>query len=92
MSVSGWQALRAKTGKQKTSYPGIAAILLRSMITASVRSRGRSLDRGDVDLYLDLDLRGISLLDFDNVRPVAQAGYEAAMPRLEAWLESQGRE
>ena len=90
LSVSGWQALRSKAGNQKTAYPGIAALLLRSMITASVRERGRSLERGDVDLYLDLDLRGISLLDFDNVRPVAQAGYEAAMPRLEAWLEQQG--
>ena len=64
-------------------------MLLRTMITASVRERQRTVERGDIDLYLDLDLRGISLLDFDNVRPVAEAGYEAAMPRLEAWLTAQ---
>jgi predicted acylesterase/phospholipase RssA len=89
LSVSGWQALRALSGRGKTSYPGITALLMRTMIAGSIRERTRVLERGDVDLYLDLDLRGISLLDFDTVAPVAQAGYEAAMPRLEAWLEAQ---
>ncbi len=89
LSVSGWQALLAKARRGKTEYPGIAAMLLRTMITASVRERQRTIERGDVDLYLDLDLRGISLLDFENVRPVAESGYEVAMPRLEAWLAEQ---
>ncbi len=88
LSVSGWQALRSMASRSRNEYPGIAAMLLRTMITASVRERVRILERGDVDLYLDLDLRGVSLLDFERVRPVAQAGYDAAMPRLEAWLRS----
>jgi predicted acylesterase/phospholipase RssA len=86
LSVSGWQALRTAASKKKNEHPGIAAMLLRTMITASIRQRKRSVDRGDFDLYLDLDLRGISLLDFGATHQVAPAGYEAAMPRLEAWL------
>lgn len=86
LSVSGWQALRAMSGRGKPSYPGITALMMRTMIAGSIRERSRVLERGDIDLYLDLDLRGISLLDFEKVAPVAQAGYEAAMPRLEAWL------
>jgi predicted acylesterase/phospholipase RssA len=88
LSVSGWKVLRGRARGAKPAYPGITAMLMRTMIVGSVRDQQRMLDRGDVDLYLDLDLRGVSLLDFDNARPVIQAGYEAAMPQLEAWLES----
>lgn len=86
LSVSGWQALRSVASKSKNEHPGMATMLMRTMITASVRQRKRSVERGDLDLYLDLDLRGISLLDFDSTMEVAPLGYEAAMPRLEAWL------
>ncbi len=86
LSVSGWQALRSAASKKRNEHPGIAAMLMRTMITASVRQRKRSVERGDFDLYLDLDLRGIPLLDFDLALQVAPMGYEAAMPRLEAWL------
>jgi predicted acylesterase/phospholipase RssA/CRP-like cAMP-binding protein len=88
LSVSGWKALRSRAVGAKPAYPGITAMLMRTIIAGSVREQSRMLDRGDVDLYLDLDLRGVSLLDFDNARPVAQAGYDAAMPQLEAWLET----
>ncbi|HSJ27252.1 MAG TPA: cyclic nucleotide-binding domain-containing protein [Acidimicrobiia bacterium] len=88
LSVSGWEALRSRGNRGKASYPGITAMLMRTMIAGSMREREKVIARGDADLHLDLDLRGISLLDFENVRPVVAAGYEAAMPRLEAWLES----
>ena len=86
LSVSGWQALRTMASRSTNEHPGLATMLMRTMITASVRQRKRSVDRGDIDLYLDLDLRGVSLLDFDSAMEVAPQGYEAAMPRLEAWL------
>ncbi|MFP5330884.1 MAG: patatin-like phospholipase family protein, partial [Acidimicrobiia bacterium] len=89
LSVSGWEALRGRAGKGRAKYPGVTAMLMRTMIAGSVREQNRHIDSGIIDLYLDLDLRGISLLDFENVRPVAAAGYEAAMPKLEAWLASQ---
>lgn len=57
------------------------------MITGSARERDRNIDAGVIDLYLDLDMRGISLLDFDKAAKVAKAGYEAAAPRIEAWLQ-----
>lgn len=88
LSVSGWEALRGRRGEGKARYPGVTAMLMRTMITGSVREQARMLDAGVVDLHLDLDLRGISLLDFERVRQVADAGYEAAMPRLESWLST----
>lgn len=90
LSVSGWTALRSRTGKGRASYPGVTAMLMRTMIAGSVRKKSQMITDGYVDFYLDLDLRGVSLLEFETVRPVVAAGYEAAAPRIEAWLESRG--
>jgi predicted acylesterase/phospholipase RssA/CRP-like cAMP-binding protein len=89
LSVSGWQAVRAKRGR-RMGVPRITAVLMRSMIVASQRERDHQIADGLADLYLDLDLRGVSMLDFSDVAGVAQRGYEAAMPRLEEWLRSRG--
>jgi predicted acylesterase/phospholipase RssA/CRP-like cAMP-binding protein len=86
LSVSGWEALRSKVRGKGYAYPAITAILMRTMITASVRERDRTVAGDDIDLYLDLDLRGTGLLEFETAPQVAKAGYEAAMPRIEAWL------
>lgn len=87
LSVSGWKALRSKLGRRKRIYPGISAVLLRSMIVGSMKQRDDLLGAGMADLYLEPDLRGISLLAFDKVEPVAEAGYEASYPIIEEWLK-----
>ena len=87
LSVSGWQALRASVGRDKR-YPGMMAVLMRSMITGSLDQRDAVVASGAIDLLLDLDIRGVGVLDFERVREVAQMGYEQARPRLEAWLET----
>jgi predicted acylesterase/phospholipase RssA/CRP-like cAMP-binding protein len=89
LSVSGWQALRASVGHQRT-YPGVMAVLMRSMITGSMHQRDAVVQGGAVDLLLDMDLRGVGLMDFHRARDVARIGYEQAMPRLEGWLEGRG--
>jgi predicted acylesterase/phospholipase RssA len=88
LSVSGWAALRSKFGRHKKRYPGISALLLRSMIVGSMEQRDRLVAAGYADLVLAPDLRGISLLAFDDVEKVVQAGYEAALPEVEVWLQS----
>ncbi len=89
LSVSGWDALRANFGSGRTQYPRISAVLMRSMITASMLERDTQVSNGLADHYLDLDMRGVSMLEFDDPSGVAARGYEAAMPVLEGWLESQ---
>jgi hypothetical protein len=87
MSVSGWKALMSKSHLQKgMAYPGIVAILLRSTIAGSSAQLDSKIHQAD--LYLDLDLRGTGMLDFEKVRPVVRAGYEAALLRINAWLET----
>ncbi len=86
LSVSGWQALRASLGTGRSRYPKISAVLMRSMITASMLERDSQVDSRLADLYMDLDIRGVSMLAFDDPSGVAARGYDIAMPQIEAWL------
>ena len=86
LSVSGWRALARSIGPGRSPYPGVASVLMRTMIVASMRDRNELLSQHNVDLHLGLEMRGVGLLAFEQVRSVADAGYEAAMPRIEAWL------
>lgn len=88
LSVSGWSALRSKLRRKSPGYPRISAVLMRSMITASMRERNRQLASGLADFYLELDVSGVSMLDFEDPISVSQRGYEAALPALTQWLES----
>jgi predicted acylesterase/phospholipase RssA len=85
LSVSGWQAMKSKVGRGPR-YPGIVAVLMRSMITGSLDQQEAAIASGAADLLLDIDMRGVGLLDFERVAEVANLGYDAAMPMLEAWL------
>lgn len=85
LSVSGWEALRSSIASNGKRYPKMAAVLMRSMISASMRERDIQTDAGLADCYLDLDMRGVAILDFDDPSGVAERGYEAALPTLEAW-------
>ena len=90
LSVSGWKALRQHLGRSKSDYPGVVTVLMRTMLLGSTRDRDRAVQSGVIDLYLDLELRGVSLLDFENVEPVAARGYEASKDRIDAWLNAGG--
>lgn len=87
LSVSGWQAMRSKVGRGP-KYPGLIAVLMRSMITGSLDQQEAAIASGAADLLLDLDMHGVGLLEFDRVVEVADKGYEAAMPVLEQWLSA----
>ncbi len=86
MSVSASEVVRSRLRSGKVRHPRLIPILLRSMITASMRERDATISQGMIDLYLDLDMRGIGLLDFERGAEAIEAGYEAAAPRIEAWL------
>ena len=86
LSVSGWKALRSRFGSSETRYPRMAAVLMRSMISASMHERDMQASAGLADCYLSLDMRGVSMLDFEHPSKVVQRGYDAAMPALEEWL------
>lgn len=73
-----------------TPYPGIGSTLLRSLLIGSSRSRDEHLAAGIIDLYLELDVRTIPLLDFGLVAPAAEAGRSQAHAPISEWLTARG--
>ena len=87
MFLSGWQALRHSRGRSET-YPGMGSVLIRTMITSS-ESRRTSMKRdGTADLYLDIEMPGVGLLEFEKMTSTISRGYTSARPLLEAWKAS----
>lgn len=90
LSVSATQALTNAVRRGKR-YPQLSAVLMRTMIAASMRQRDLTVAEGIADLYLALDMRGVSMLDFDQAENVARRGYEAAAPQVEEWLRQRNQ-
>jgi NTE family protein len=88
LSISGWRAMFNKLGPGRRKYPRLSTILLRSMLVGSMRERDRLIEAGLADLYLDLDLRGISMLDFSKPGDAIRRGEELSRDRVVAWLEN----
>jgi predicted acylesterase/phospholipase RssA/CRP-like cAMP-binding protein len=88
LSVSGFEALRNKLSKHRTSrHPDIGLTLMSSMLIGSSKAKSDSI--GMVDLYLDLDISGVGLLKFEDHERVAELGYTEALPMIEEWLATQ---
>jgi predicted acylesterase/phospholipase RssA len=92
LTVSGFRVAlaRLRPGRPESSVPGIAATILHSMFIGAGASRQQMLREGLADLYLDIHLRKVGMLEFDRVRPVEELGHAQASERLRAWLESGG--
>ncbi len=84
LSVSGFSALAAAV-RRRSEYPSVAAVLLRSMLAGSVYNQKAALSGDAVDLLVQLELPGVSLLDFERVAEVAEAGYQASRDEIQHW-------
>ena len=71
-----------------SSFPSLGTTLLRSLLIGSSRSRDEHLASGAIDLYIELDLREIALLDFAQVGPAADAGRAQSRTPITDWLDA----
>ncbi|HUS43096.1 MAG TPA: cyclic nucleotide-binding domain-containing protein [Ilumatobacteraceae bacterium] len=85
MSVSGVRALWASITPGRSEFPSATSVLLRSMMTGSVRNQRESMQAGSIDLLVTLHLPGIGMLEFERTREVAEAGYEASKATVTEW-------
>jgi predicted acylesterase/phospholipase RssA len=91
LAVSGWQvALGRLLPSRRMDVPGIGATMLRSMLVGADNARRQQVAAGLCDLYLNVQMRGIGMLDFDAVEPVAQIGYEQGLEALRTWVDGGG--
>lgn len=94
LAMSGWKLAieRLLPWRKSTPIPGISSTILQSMVVGGSQLRKRVLDDGLADLYLNIHVRGVGLLEFEKVEEVARIGYEESIGRLRQWLESGGLE
>jgi predicted acylesterase/phospholipase RssA/CRP-like cAMP-binding protein len=86
LHVSATDVVKARLTRTPNPYPALPGVLVRSMLVGAVRDRNRVKESGAIDLYVDLDMPDVGLLDFDRVDPVVDRGYEAGLEALDAWL------
>lgn len=86
-SLSGWRALRASIGRRQPAYPSLSSVLIRTMMLGSVHEQTSARYSAE-DAFVKVDIKGVGLLDFEKVKPVADAGYDIARPALEGWLRT----
>lgn len=91
-SLSGWEVLAGRflPWKSRVGAPTLSATVLRSIVVGADRVRRKMLDDELADLYLNIDVTGIGMLQFDAVDEVAEVGYRKTYPDLERWVESGG--
>lgn len=73
------------TGKKKFRIPGIASILVNSL-TLNSRQK-QEMTKSGVELYLELDLKGIGMLDDTRWKEIVQKGYDQMKTALENFPE-----
>jgi predicted acylesterase/phospholipase RssA len=91
--VSGWRLLtdRLLPWRRPAPVPGIAATILLSQVVAAGAARQRMLDEKLADFYLNVHVRGVGLLAFDQVERGARIGYEESLGPLREWARQAGR-
>ena len=92
LSVSGWRQLLSRfipTWVKPVKAPGVAEVLMQSMVVGSAITRDKSLNSGLADFYCNIQLPDVGLLDFNAVREVEQRGYDKVFEPLKQWLETQ---
>jgi len=84
-TVSGFQALGASLRRRGSTLPSAPSVLLHSLLAGAIQHQKASMADGSIDLLLSLRLPGFGLLDFDQARAVANAGYDASKSEVRTW-------
>lgn len=81
-TLGGATALRRQLGRGGRSHPMLTNTVMSSMLLGSSQARRDALDNNMIDVYLSLHLTGVKLLNFDDLRDVAERGYHATIEAL----------
>jgi predicted acylesterase/phospholipase RssA/CRP-like cAMP-binding protein len=92
LSLSGWVLAfdRIAPWRRARRVPGLANTVLRSMLVGAGRAREDMLRAGLADLYVNIPVRGVGLLEFERVDEVSEIGYREAIEPLRGWAAARG--
>jgi predicted acylesterase/phospholipase RssA/CRP-like cAMP-binding protein len=88
--LSGWRVLVNKLlrWRQAAAVPGIANTILQATVTGSALKRQQILDQNLADVYLNIDLTAIGMLQFEAQDQAAKLGYDGSIKPLRDWAEN----
>jgi predicted acylesterase/phospholipase RssA len=88
VTLSGSEFVFGRLGRvrSKRALPGIASILARTAMLSSVRNS--DLTRRQADLYLHPPTDDVDPLDWKSIDQVVEIGYQFALERVGAWIET----
>ena len=91
LNVSGWRQLLARLlpGLKTPQTPGLANVIMQSMMVGSSHSRVRLLEQDHADFYQNIHVHDVALLQFEALERAAAVGYEESIGPLRAWAASQ---
>jgi len=91
LNVSGWRQLMARLvpGVKSPRTPGLANVIMQSMMVGSSHSRERLLEQDHADFYQNIHVHDVALLQFDSLEKAAAVGYSESIGPLRDWAESE---
>lgn len=94
LSVSGWRQLfnTIHPFRKPDPLPRMGATIMQSLMVGSASARERALEANLADLYLNIHVRGVGLLQFEAVEKAAKIGYEESIGALREWLAASDRQ
>jgi predicted acylesterase/phospholipase RssA/CRP-like cAMP-binding protein len=89
-AVSGWRHLlsRVVPGVSGPRAPGLANVIVQSMMVGSSQAREMMLKQGQADFYQNIHVHDVGILQFESVDEAQKIGYESSKGPLRDWLES----
>ena len=85
-----WEALRARIGRSRTAvkFPSLLQVVVRASLLHSTSSERASIM--DADLKVRPALDEFSLMEFERIDEIVEAGYRAAASTIAHWPEQLG--
>lgn len=89
-TVSGWRQLLSGIvpGLSGPRAPGLANVIVQSMMVGSSQSREVMLKQGQADYYQNIHVHDVGMLQFESLEQAQKIGYEASIEPLRDWLDS----
>jgi len=90
LNVSGWRQLLARVvpGVKGPQTPGLAHVIMQSMMVGSGHSRERLLEQDHADFYQNIHVHDVALLQFEALEKAAAIGYSESIGPLREWAAS----
>ncbi|MBU3004937.1 cyclic nucleotide-binding domain-containing protein [Paraglaciecola arctica] len=88
--LSGWQLLiqRLFPWLKAPSVPSLGSTIMQAMVAGSALKRQQIIQQQQADLYLNIHVKGVGMLQFDAQSKATKIGYKASFARLKAHFNS----